>query len=100
MGTINAALRRLLRYQSADGMILTLNNSGNLANETLESNPLIIGKAKLGTMMATADGSMFGQPVRAFYQANGSDVTVTSWKMDAIHLRKAEQLSLVPCARR
>ena len=54
----------------------------------------IIGKAKLGTMMALADGSPFRQPVKAFYQANGSDVTVTSWNPDALHLRTTEQLSL------
>ena len=87
---------RRLRYQTTDGMIRTLNNSGDPGNETFESTPLIIGKAMLGTRMAIADGSSYGQPVKAFYQTNGSDITVTSWIMDTQHVRTTEQLSLAP----
>ena len=93
IGTINRG-GRLLRYQSSDGFIRTLNNSGDPGHETFESTSLTIGKAKLGTMMALADGSPFAQPVKAFYQANGSDITVTSWKPDALHLRTTEQIPL------
>ena len=95
IGTINQ-IGRSLRYQSSDGLIRTLNNSGDPGCETFESAPLTIGRAKLGTMMALADGSPFQQTVMAFYQANGSDVTVTSWFPDALHVRTTEQLSLTP----
>ena len=101
-GAIGVGQRRL-RYQSSDGLIRNLNNSGDPGNEIYGSTPLVIGKAMLGTKMAIADGSVLltdasstGQPVKAFYQVNGSDVTATSWEQDAQHLRTTIQLSLAP----
>lgn len=102
IGAIGVGQRRL-RYQSSDGLIRNLNNSGDPGNERYASTPLVIGKAMLGTKMAIADGSVLltdasinGQPVKAFYQVNGSDVTVTSWEQDAQHLRTTIQLPLAP----
>ena len=50
----------------------------------------------MGTKMAIADGSMWGQPIKAFYQTNGSDVTVTTWLSDAQRFQTTVQLSLSP----
>ena len=92
---INDESRRL-RYQSSDGMIHTLNNSGDSGRETLETNPLKIEKAMLDTKMAIADDAIYDPPVIAFYQTNGSNITATSWKMTDTLERTTEQLLLSP----
>ena len=50
----------------------------------------------MGTHMAIGDGSMWGQPIKAFYQTNGSDITVTTWLSDTQQFQTTVQLPLDP----
>lgn len=86
--------QRILYYQSNDSVIRTSNNSGNPGNETLESGAFTLGRAMLGTKAAVADGSLWDQPMKAFYQSNGNDVTVTSWLAGDSARNTTIQLSL------
>ena len=111
IGAINIQYIRL-HYQSDDGIIrvlnysgaqvpdyavgIDLNYSGDPGKETFEASALTLGKAMMGTKMAIADGSVWDQPIKAFYQTNGSDITVTTWLTDAQHFQSTVQLPLSP----
>ncbi|KAG7001431.1 aristolochene synthase [Physcia stellaris] len=86
--------QHILYYQSNDSVIRTLNNSGKPGNEKLEPDAFTLGRGMLGTKVAVADGSHLDQPIKAFYQLNGNDVTVTSWLPGDPTRNSTTQLSL------
>lgn len=86
--------QHILYYQSNDPVIRTLNNTGKPGNETIEPGAFTLGKAMLGTKVAVADGSLWDQPTKAFYQLNGNDVTVISWLPSDPTRNSTIQLSL------
>ena len=77
-------------------MLRVLDGSDDDLHLPIESLSGSWGEAMPGTKMAVADGSVFGQPMKLFYQTNGSDITATTWDHSSLHFNTTIQLELGP----